>query len=297
MDRATAKEFQSFALLFEGYLRATARDFAGSPPTGFLAYAAYLAVPPLRPLLVRPGQLGGMAGLDPELVDTALKEGLIYPPVSAANPVAPDEGWHGGLLDSARILGRLEKERNAELGSLYRAWLAAERRRDTSGARKLFVASIAARTVGTDGSPLPGVGVLAHDSWWMEPLANEEAAAFSRAAAEIFATEGQHEMKNYSAADRFTDQLLGARLCGHFEGLLKEPTSEVIAFFIEKFGPEHTAERVAVAREFGAKIATSALSSRQLWAGDVQRLLDGIHEHLALIRAVQLDAARVYAQP
>lgn len=297
MDRATAKEFQEFSLLFEGYLRATARDFAGSPPKGLVAYAAYLAIPALRPLLVSPGQLGGMAGLDPELVDAALKEGLIYPPVSAADPVGPEETLQGGLLDSARILGRLEKERNAEIGSLYRAWLAAERRRDTSGARRLFVANIASRTIGTDGSPLPGVGMLSHDSWWMEPLANAEASAFSLGAAGVFEAQGRAENAGYCDADLFTDELLGARLCGHLEGLLKEPTCDVISFFIKKLGPEYTAERAAVAREFGTKVATSALSSEHLWKGDVQRLLDGIHDHLAVMKASEDDSLRAYAQP
>lgn len=297
MDRAHAKEFQEFVLLFEGYLRAAARELSVAPPRNPVAYAAFKAIPMLRPLLGRPGQIGSMPGLDPEIVDGALKEGSLYPSTSSAETIDPYDQWEGGLLDSARILGRVEKERGQEIGALYRAWLAAEHRRDTPAGRKLFVSNLAARTIGTDASAMPGVGTLSRDSWWIAPWEDLESAAFSDAAGEVFEQEGRGGNPVYSYGDNFVDRLLGARLCGHVEGLLREPMRELMSFFIEKFGPQHMNERAAVAREFGSKIARSALASERLWNGEVQRLLDGIHEHLAIIKAAQDDVAAASIAP
>ncbi|MGY3581482.1 hypothetical protein ACVIGB_000447 [Bradyrhizobium sp. USDA 4341] len=238
-----------------------------------------------------------MPGLDPEIIDSALKDGSVYPSSGALVTIDPHDQWEGGLLDSARILGRIEKERGNEIGALYRAWLSAERRRDTPPACKLFVAKLAARTVGTDASPVPGLGPLSHDCWWTVPWEDLESAAFSEAAGEVFEKQGRSSIENYGYADNFADRLLGARLCGHVEGLMKEPMRELMSFLIEKFGRQHMNERALVAREFGAKIARSALNSQRLWNGEVQCLLDGLHEHLAVIKAAQNDVAAASIAP
>jgi hypothetical protein len=295
MDRTSAREFQDYVLLFEGYLRAAARELSLTPPRNPVAQAAYRAIPLLRPLLGRNGGLGPMQGLDPTIIDSALKDGSVYPSTAASVAVDPLDRWEGGLLDSARILGRIEKERGNEIGALYRAWLSAERRRDTQPGRKLFVSKLAARTVGTDASPIPGLGPLSHDCWWTAPWEYPESAAFSQAAGEVFEMEGRGSIESYGYAENFLDRLLGARLCGHVEGLMKEPMRELMSFLIEKFGPTYTDERASVAREFGTKIAKSALGSQRLWTGEVQCLRDGLHEHLAVIKAAQNDVATASA--
>lgn len=292
MDRSSSKDFQDFTLLLEGCFRAFAEKLAIQAPHNPIAGAVYRAIPAAQRLLGRPSAMGGYMGLDPEICAEALADGSAAPDPSDHMPVVPydpEPGYfhfNGGLCDSARILGRIEKGQKAEIHTVYARWAAAERRRDTPEARRCFVDAIARRVLGMTRETLPGArpARIGTDQWWFIVMEDMETRAFAAAASEVFTAAGIAAHPDYPPKAQFTDLLLGARLCGHVEGFAHFPMREIMARFSGRKDPSANA---TLAEEFGRAIATAALDVPDLWTTSRDAIAPGLHEHLVQMRRMR----------
>jgi hypothetical protein len=292
MDRSSSKVFQGFALLLEGCFRAYAHKLAIEPPRNPVGQALYRALPFAQRAIGRGSPLGGFMGLDPETVASAIADGSAPPPVeshetvSAYDPEPDFFHFNGGLSDSARILGRIEKGQKLEIQDVYARWAAAERRRDTPEARRCFADAIVRRVLGLTKDPLPGAKppAIATDSWWFIILEDLETRAFAVAASEVFTAAGEATHPQYPPHEQFTDLLLGARLCGHVEGFAHFPMREIMARFS---GRKDQISNAHLAEEFGRAIATAALDVQNLWTTSRDAIAPGLHEHLVQMKQVR----------
>lgn len=290
MDRSRTKEFQDFALLLEGCFRAYAEKLAVEPPKTALRQEFHRAFPFAQCIMGDRGAFQSFLSLDPQICHLATLDGREMPAISDIQPVAPPESasgtsyYSGGVNDSARILGRIEKGQHCEVSDLFERWLAAERRRDTPYSRKLFVDAVARRVLTMATISLPGAGAakIEPDKWRYVVAEEIETDSFVRGAAEVFAAAGEAENQAYSLSERFTDRLLGARLCGHVEGMALFPMHEIIARLTH--GVESKAH-TTVAEEFGRAIAASALDHPNLWTSSTDAIVPGLHEHLSQFKA------------
>lgn len=290
MDRSRTKEFQDFALLLEGCFRAYAERLAVEPPKTTIGQALYRAFP-FAQRIIGDRTSGRFLSLDPQICHHSTLDGREMPAISdiqAATPPAPDSGTrsYGGINDSARILGRIEKAQRCEIPDLFDRWLAAERRRDTPYSRKLFVDAIARRVLTMTTIPLPGAGSarIEPDKWRCVVIDALEADSFARGAADVFTAAGEAANPAYSPSERVTDVLLGARLCGHVEGLAHFPIHEIIARLSDAAEPQASS---TVAEEFGRAIASSALEHSNLWTSSTDAIVPGLHEHLSQVKAAR----------
>lgn len=272
MDRST-KDFQAFVLLLDGCFRAYSERLAAKLPKDSITG--------------RSDPNGVSCGIDPAICRAALRDGNPLPTIFEFRTVAhaaDTTNFHGEVGDSARILGRIEKAQRCEIPDLFARWLSAERRRDTASARLHFVDAIARRILGVSTDPLPGArpSILETDQWRDMMLDDPEAGSFSRAAAEVFTAAGEASNATYPPSERFTDLLLGGRLCGHVEGLAHFPMREIVKRFSGKSDPDVHA---VLAGEFGRAIATSAVGQPNLWTSSTDAIVPGLHEHLAQVKA------------
>jgi hypothetical protein len=269
-------DFQEFTLLLEGCLRAYAEKLAIKPP----------ALPFTERTIGGSGSIKTFLGLDPETCRYAVLDGSALPSISEFHPVAPANPApdmahiHGGINDSARILGRIEKVQRCEISDLFARWLVAERRRDAPDTRKHFVDGIARRILALTPDPFPGAQppTIETDEWRCILLEGIESGSFSWAAAEVFTAAGEAANSTYQPSERFTDLLLGARLCGHVEGLAHFPMKEIVMRFSGKSDPDSNA---VLAGEFGRAIAVAALGQTDLWTSSTDAIVPGLHEHLS----------------
>jgi hypothetical protein len=268
MDRSRTKEFKDFALLLEGCLQ---------------TYAEKLTIP-----------LGSVGGLSPDICRDAMREGRGFPSSSefSSDPdLVPSESVRDGIVDAARILGRIEKTQRCEISDLFLRWLGAERRRNTPSSRRQFVVGIARRFLALTDAPLSGANPaeLDTDEWRCALLEDPETGNFLRSAAEMFTAAADSSKAKYPATERFTDLLLGARLCGHVEGLAHFPMKEIVARFSGTSDPQTNA---VLAEEFGRAIATAALGHPDLWSSSTDAIVPGLHEHLAQTKPVRGSRVR-----
>ncbi len=301
MDRSRTDEFRDFSLLLEGCLRAYAEKLALSPPRNPLGRMIYRKLPAAQRLLGRDPQIGFM-GLDPETCQEAIADGSLPPTLADIVPAGIDldgielDGalpFNGGICDSARILGRIEKSQRTEIPDVYVKWLAAERRRDTCEARTMFVDNVVRRIMALTQDPMPGARppYFDTDDWSFGIMEDPASACFADAAAEVFVAAGQAEKPDYSRADRFVDHLLGARLCGHVEGFARFPMKEIAARFTAR--PDDHRAHATIAEEFGRAVAASALKHPNVWISSSDAIVPGLHEHLvrSKLEAEPADAA------
>jgi hypothetical protein len=297
MDRARIEEFRDFALLLEGCLRGYAEKLALSPPRNPLGRAIYRALPAAQRLIGRDPQIGFM-GLDPETCRAAIADGSVPPSVPDLAPAKVDLGaadaggifpFNGGISDSARILGRIEKAQRAEISEVYARWAAAERRRDTPEARTIFMDAVVRRIMALCEDPLPGARppYLDADRWNFGIMEEPSSSCFALAAAEVFTAAGEAESPRYSAADRFDDRLLGARLCGHVEGFAHFPMKEIAARFTAR--PDDHRAHATISDEFGRAVAASALKHPNVWVASTDAIVPGLHEHLVSAKCPLAD--------
>lgn len=198
-----------FAQGLETCFRRLIAAASNEPPAGAIGSALYRHLPLTQGLLGRPGPIGHL-WLSKDIATSVKENGTVVP--SAPKRLDPAITGPGDILDSVRAIGAVEEALELNICAMFKAWLAAEQRRDAGRTALLtFCNDLAARICGFEDAPLPGIGTIPPGHW--SPSFNgDQVGDFALAAGMRL-----HQTNPDLTPD--TCLLEGARLCGRIEAV------------------------------------------------------------------------------